>query len=133
VGAMTETVAHSSGLAIHCACEQLDGVLPKKTEIHVYRIIQEALSNAVRHASATEIVLQVKKHSGYVEFALTDNGRGFAVPAGHRHPLSNSRDTRMDGFGLSSMHERARIIDGSLRIISSEGSGTTVQLTVPYS
>ena len=49
---MTETVAHASGLAIHCACEQLDGLLPKQTEIHVYRIIQEALSNAVRHASA---------------------------------------------------------------------------------
>jgi len=133
VGAMAETVAHSSGLAIHCTCEQLEGVLPKQTEIHVYRIIQEALSNAVRHASATEIVLQVKKHSAYVEFAVTDNGRGFALSAGQCHPLSNSRDTRMDGFGLSSMHERARIINGSLRIISSEGSGTTVQLTVPYS
>jgi signal transduction histidine kinase/sugar lactone lactonase YvrE len=132
VGAMTETVAHSSGLAIHCACEQLDGVLPKQTEIHVYRIIQEALSNAVRHASATEIILDVRKNSGHVEIAVTDNGRGFVVPAGQRHPHSKPRDTRTDGFGLSGMKERARIIDGSLRIISSEGSGTTVRLTVPY-
>ncbi len=133
VGAMTETVAHASGLAIHCACEQLDGLLPKQTEIHVYRIIQEALSNAVRHASATEIMLEVKKNSGHLELTVTDNGRGFAVPSGQRHPPSNPRDARMDGFGLSSMKERARIIDGSFRIISSEGSGTTVQLTVPYS
>jgi signal transduction histidine kinase/ligand-binding sensor domain-containing protein len=133
VGAMTETVAHASGLTIHFDCERLDGLLPKETEIHVYRIIQEALSNAVRHASATEIMLQVKKDSGQVEIAITDNGRGFNIPAGQRHPPFTSQKKSTNGFGLSSMNERARIIGGSLRITSSQGSGTTVRLTVPHS
>ena len=133
VGAMTETIAHSSGLTIHCTCEHLDGLLPKQTEIHVYRIIQEALSNAVRHASATEIMVQVKKDSDRMEIAITDNGRGFTILADQRRPPSTPQEISTHGFGLSSMNERARIIGGSLRIISSQGSGTTVRLTVPQS
>jgi signal transduction histidine kinase len=130
---MTETLAHSTGVTIHCACEHLDGLLPKETEIHVYRIIQEALSNAVRHASATEIMLHVKTNPGQVDIAVTDNGRGFIVAASQRPPRSDPQKDSANGFGLSSMNERARIVGGSLRITSLPGSGTTVRLTVPHS
>ena len=133
VGAMTETLAHSTGVTIHCVCEHLDGLLPKETEIHVYRIVQEALSNAVRHASATEIMLHVTKNPAQVDIAVTDNGRGFTVRADQPLPHSNSQKNSAHGFGLSSMNERARIIGGSLRITSLPGSGTTVRLTVPHS
>lgn len=133
VMAMTQNIAHSSGLSINCLCENVDGILPKEKEIHVYRIIQEALSNIVRHAKATNVTLRAHRKSGNVEISVTDDGRGFALESGATRAVSPRHEEGTYGFGLSSMTERARIIGAVFDIRSSPGSGTTIQLTVPHS
>jgi signal transduction histidine kinase len=133
VKAMTQNIAHSSGLSIHYTCENVDGILPKEKEIHVYRIIQEALSNIVRHAKATNVTLQAQQHPGNVEISVTDDGRGFVQESGPMRAVSSRYEEGRHGFGLSSMAERARIIGATFDIRSSPVSGTTVHLTVPHS
>jgi signal transduction histidine kinase len=133
VEAMTSTVGHSSGLTIECTCDDVDGLMPKEVEIHIYRVIQEALSNVVHHAEATKVTVLVRRHPNLIEVMVTDNGHGFVHEAGLTKPSLHAPVKRRLGFGLSSMEERARIISGTLTIASSPGSGTTVGLTCPYS
>lgn len=131
--AMTETIAHSAGITVHCTHDDIDPLLPKEKGIHVYRIIQEALSNVIRHARATEVSVEVKKSTGCIRVAVIDNGVGFLHQAGSIDFSARPPDERMHGFGLSSMSERARIIGGALTITSSPGTGTKVGLSVPFS
>jgi two-component system NarL family sensor kinase len=130
---MTENIAHSSELSIDCSCEKVDALLSKEMEIHVYRIIQEALANVVRHAKASKVTLKVQRHSGNIEIAVSDNGQGFIVDPGSIRTFSSQGKDGPHGLGLTSMTERARIIGGKLSITSSLGSGTTIHLTIPLS
>ncbi len=133
IEAMTENLSRVSRLAIDRSCDNIDHVMPKEVEIHVYRIIQEALANVVRHASAKKVNLQVRKTSGSIEVTITDDGKGFNMgEAKARKPSPRSPGTT-HGFGLSSMSERARIIGATLTIDSAPGSGTTVHISVPSS
>jgi len=128
IEAMMDKLRRTSALEIEGSFEALDGDLPKETELHLYRILQEGLTNIVRHASASRVRLSVKKNFGVVEVFLVDDGKGFDVSdpyggkigAGARH-----------GFGLASMAERARIFGGVVKIESSPGMGTTVHVIVP--
>ena len=98
------------------------GLLPPQAEIAFYRIAQEALNNVGKHAHATrvDIVLEVRDSS--VVMVLEDDGVGFDVA---------DRQAGEKGFGISSMHERAMLIGGTLDIESSPGRGTTVYLRCP--
>lgn len=90
-------------------------------EGEVYRIVQEALNNAVKHAGASTIAVRIDTADG-VHVVVTDDGKGFdpkALPVRAKH------------LGLTSMEERARRIGGRLRIESSPGRGTSVTLEVP--
>ena len=130
---MTDNLSRSSGLAIHRSCDNIDRLLPKEIEIHVYRIIQEALSNVVRHASAKNVNVEVKKNAGSIEITVSDDGKGFdANGAMERKPI-HAPGEGLHGFGLSSMAERVRIIGGTMKIESRVGSGTMVQVSLPYS
>lgn len=131
VEAMIEKVSHSSAIPIQCVCEQIDTFLPKGSEIHLYRIIQESLSNIVKHAGATSALVEIRRKSGSVEVKVGDNGRGFdlaeftTATSLHRGPTEISR-----GFGIASLSERARIIGAKLKIDSLPDRGTTVILTI---
>lgn len=88
----------------------------------VYRIAQEAMHNALRHAGAARIDMSLVSHQGKVVLEIRDDGAGFdpvrADAAGRR-------------LGLSSMRERARAAGGKLEVTSTAGRGTTVRLAVP--
>ena len=129
IEAMVDTIRHSSGLTVDLDCDDVDRTLPKETRIHVYRIIQEALSNAVRHARATKITVQLRNTTETVRAIVSDNGRGMVEDL--REAPAPPEGQRRHGFGLSSMNERARIIHGTLHITPTSGSGTTVTLMVP--
>jgi signal transduction histidine kinase len=131
VEAMTENISHSSRLRIECSCDKLNHQLPKEFEIHVYRIIQEALSNIVRHASAQNVKVEVREDQKSIGVIIKDDGCGFDVREfrGGHAPKQTGDVAR--GFGLASMMERARIIGGTLMIESSPTSGTTIHLTLP--
>ncbi len=88
----------------------------------VYRIAQEAVHNALRHADASRVDVDLVFHNGFVTLEVTDDGRGF-------DPLAAGEATRR--LGLSSMRERARTAGGRLTVSSQPDGGTTVRLEVP--
>jgi len=131
VEAMTETLSRSTGLTITTCCDAVDHLLPKETEIHVYRIMQEALTNVVRHAAAKNVQVQVRNNCDSIEITVADDGKGFNMDkAPKRRPFPPSTNG-FHGFGLSTMTERARIIGGTINIESVPAAGTTVHVSVP--
>jgi len=95
------------------------GELPQEVEVVVYRVAQEALTNAARHANAKNIEIELGRQDSRVVLEVTDDGRGFAFAE------------EAKGLGLSGMRERALLVDGTLEIDSRPGKGTTVRLEVP--
>lgn len=95
--------------------------LPAVREEAAYRIAQEALHNALRHAAPSRVTVAVRAGDGSVVLEIVDDGRGF-------DPRAPSRQ-----FGLASMRERARAAGGRLDVLSRPGAGTTVRLEVPAS
>jgi two-component system, NarL family, sensor kinase len=94
--------------------------LPPAVEVGLYRIAQEALQNALRHAAASRIFLRLETSSDRVRLVVQDDGKGF--PEGS---ASTSR------FGLVGMRERARLLGGSFQVESSPGAGTRITAEVP--
>jgi signal transduction histidine kinase len=92
------------------------GGLPPDTENHLFRLIQEAVNNVVKHAKATEVAIEFSSSSAEASVLVSDNGVGFDMNA--REPDH--------GFGLFSMRQRAESIGAKLAIVSARGKGTQV-------
>lgn len=92
--------------------------LPHDTELVVYRVAQEALTNAVRHARAGRVELSLLRLGDAVVLEVVDDGIGFDGPVSA-------------GTGVSGMRDRAGLVGGSLEIVSSRGHGTATRLRVP--
>ena len=95
--------------------------LDDDSQLVVYRVAQEALSNATRHSDAGHVTVTLRRGDadGNVELEVSDDGRGFAF------------DESEGGLGIGGMRERALLIGGELTIESRPGHGTTVRLRVP--
>jgi signal transduction histidine kinase len=93
-------------------------VIGKNKAIFLYRMIQEGLHNIVKHARADKVTMRIFEKNNEVYIELSDNGKGFDVNEPGFTP----------GIGLSSMQQRAAMIDANLTILSERGSGTTLQL-----
>jgi signal transduction histidine kinase len=96
------------------------GVLPPEHETAIYRIVQEALTNVVKHASAKHVSIVVASTRDAVRAVVEDDGVGFA--RGH---------VRENALGLVGMRERAQLLGGRLEVESSPGAGTTVVVEIP--
>ncbi len=111
---------------VHAATVSFDGGplprLPAAVEQAVYRVVQEALHNALRHANARSITVHVGREAGQVVAEVRDDGAGF-------DPGAQERASRR--LGLASMRDRARAVGGRLVGHSRPGGGTTVRLEVP--
>jgi signal transduction histidine kinase len=97
-------------------------VLRAGAKRQVLRIAQEALANAVRHAGAATVDVRLADHDGVLELEVSDDGAGFDPVA----PALRGRH-----LGLTSMDERAALLDGTLEVRSQPGAGTTVSLRMP--
>jgi signal transduction histidine kinase/ligand-binding sensor domain-containing protein len=100
--------------------ENFDADLPGDQGILVYRIVQEATSNILKHSGAGKASITVTRSAGTISIAVTDDGRGFAMDGA----------TRL-GFGLRGIAERVRMLNGRLGIDSSPGKGTTLSFEIP--
>ena len=98
----------------------VDGRLQPEAETTLYRVVQEALSNVVKHAAATHVSVVVAKREGTVVATVDDDGRGF-----------DERDVREDALGLVGMRERLALLGGTLQIESAPGAGTTISAQLP--
>lgn len=99
--------------------------LPAAIETALYRIAQEALTNVARHAGARSVSLLLEARHGFVTLIVEDDGRGFDVAS----CMSGARDNRC--LGVFGMRERAALLEGTLTIESTPGSGTTVFVEIP--
>jgi two-component system sensor histidine kinase UhpB len=91
--------------------------LPHETELVLYRVAQEALTNAARHADPRQVELSLLRVGDRIVLEVTDDGCGF--------------DPSTSGAGLRGMEERSRLASGTFRITTAPGRGTTVRLAVP--
>ncbi|MET7494969.1 sensor histidine kinase [Streptomyces sp900116325] len=110
--------------------------LTSEAQAHVYRIVQEALTNAVKHAQPTRITVTMEADHHAVTLTVADNGHGMPQPPDSRRWPALRAATPpapiVRGVGLSAMHERADLIDAQLTLRSVPGKGTTITLRVPH-
>jgi len=124
IRASVSQVSADSSILFAIRVEEIDGLFDKEAEIHVYRIVQETVTNVVKHSAATEAAVVIKKRSAAVIVSIRDNGRGF-------DPAKTSPQPRDVGYGLIGIADRARILGGTLTIDSRLGEGTSLTVEVP--
>jgi signal transduction histidine kinase len=102
------------------AASGVDGLRPDG-KLALYRITQASLRNVERHAGASDVSVRLWRQDGWAVIEISDNGRGFDRGNPQWRP----------GVGLASMEERARLLGGELRVVSTPGKGTTVVARIP--
>ena len=121
IEAYARTLGDANGIAIEVQAEDVKGALNDESEIATYRIVQEALSNVIRHSQATRATVYLRRSPDGVVVTIDDNGVGFATEDTLRSPRS---------LGLFGMQERASYLGGDVEIRSGQ-TGTTVEVKIP--
>jgi signal transduction histidine kinase len=116
---LAETFQARSGLETLVQAN-LSGRLPPEVETVLYRVVQEALTNIVKHAGAEHVSIVIRSREKSVAATIDDDGRGFAA-----------EDVRAEALGLLGMRERLALVGGTLEVESSRDSGTTIAAQVP--
>jgi len=101
--------------------------LPDNVRLALFRVLQQSLANVVRHAEATEVRIHFSFDAEETHLEITDNGRGFNVPA------TWIEFVRQEHFGLAGAAERVNALGGVFKVESQPGSYTTVRVTIPWS
>jgi signal transduction histidine kinase len=123
--ALVRHVSETSPLEFACNVDAIDGSFPGDGEINIYRIVQEGVTNVVKHSQATEAAVVLRRDAGHLVISIRDNGRG--SQSGDR-PDPDGRT----GFGLSGMAERARIMGGKMEVETANERGFNINVTIPF-
>jgi PAS domain S-box-containing protein len=110
-----------SGIACEVSFAPNDIVLDGERSTTIFRIIQEALTNVIRHAEATKVRIRLERGDGRILLKVEDNGKG----------ITKSQSSAHSSFGLIGIRERARFLGGEAKIEGSEGKGTSVSVSLP--
>jgi signal transduction histidine kinase len=119
LGTRLYAVEQRAGLKADFQAE-IEGRLPLEIEDGLYRIAQEALNNALKHAQAGHVMVRISRASGIVKLEIADDGDGFEPDSVRNH----------GGMGLSNMGARASQLGGQLFIQSRPGEGTQIKVEV---
>jgi signal transduction histidine kinase len=120
---LAEGVSRRSGLRIAIE-DSPEGRLPEPIEAALYRVAQESLTNAVKHARATKVTIRFRHEAAKISCDIRDDGVGFNAKL-----IETSTDER--GFGLIGIRERAGSLGGTLEINSAPGAGTELIISIP--
>lgn len=115
---LTREFAQRSNIEVESSLEQVE--LPDATQLTVYRIVQESLTNIGKYASASRVVVSVHNYPTYVAVQIQDNGSGFDM-----------HSVRPNSHGLAGMRHRVEAAGGRLTVTSSLGDGTTISAVIP--
>lgn len=124
IEAMVQKLDKSSSTRISTDLDRISRSLSPAAETSIYRIVQEGLSNVVKHAEATEALVALKTRESELVITISDNGKGI------NRSRTNGTGGGGGGFGLAGIAERARIIGGSVVIDSEPGRGTVLTLSM---
>ena len=111
----------TSGIAVSCEADERASELSRGAALALFRILQEALGNAAKHAAAKRIAVRLTRSNSSVTLSVSDDGVGF-----DRSLIDTSR-----GLGLITMRERASQLNGTFEYDSAPGRGTTIRVTIP--
>lgn len=123
--ALVARADESSSVRLTADIADIDGLWDKDAEVCIYRIVQEGLSNILKHADAQNARIRMQPQNGDVFLSIEDDGKGF--------PAENADDAGAleSGFGLKGMAERAEILGGSMSLSSLPGEGTKIEILLP--
>jgi len=117
-----EQFSSASGIPVECHADDSVGELSRGAALALFRIVQEALGNAAKHAQASRITVRLTRADGTVTLSVADDGTG----------LDRSRLATGGGLGLVMMRERASQLNGTFDIKSVPGRGSTIRVTIPF-
>lgn len=115
--------ARRTGVRVKVTCGPLTVPLPPATELALYRIVQEALKNAGKHARARHVTVDLSQQTGFAQMAISDDGIGF--------DLTRLSGKRRAGLGLLGMRERATHVSGDFTVKSARRAGTMIRVRLP--
>jgi signal transduction histidine kinase/streptogramin lyase len=121
-----EQVADASGIHFIVELDDVDDVLAPEAEINVFRIVQEAANNIMKHSMASEARVSIRRLDGTLKIDIEDDGRGLPLSRGVHHHLAEGI-----GLGLRSIGERLEMLGGEHEIRSAPGAGTRLLATIP--
>ena len=120
VESLLERIEQTAGVSAHLRCDLGEDRLPVALEDGAYRIVQEALTNVVKHSGASQVDVSLVRAGPMLEVAVRDNGRGIDPDAGGT-----------TGFGLIGMRERVQLLGGELGLVPGQPSGTVIEAYLP--
>ncbi len=118
---LARTVSTTNQLAIDVQDFGLENRIPNELEITIFRIIQELVTNIVKHAQATEASISLTQHDNELNIMVEDNGKGFKV----------GKLKEKDGMGLGNIERRVEHLEGTMEVDSAQGRGTSVSIDIP--
>ncbi len=121
---LLEEVAKNSDLQVSCSCALEEFEMPEDIEVALYRIAQEGLTNIMRHASAKQVRILLKRTGSGIQLSVEDDGIGFDP-----NHLPGTQGKRH--LGLISMRERAEMLGGILDVYTAPHKGTMIQVFIP--
>lgn len=120
---LARTTSEASGLDVILELGDEEPELDPQTETLIFRIVQESLTNTIKHAGATRSRVVLHRHDGKLEISISDNGKGFDA--------GSALGVAENGFGVRGMRDRAELFGGKLDVKSAPDEGTLVTLILP--
>ena len=117
-----QQIDENTTLFISSEIDNIDNIFTPEQEVNIYRIIQESLSNILKHAKAEAGKVMVKRNENGVLISIKDNGTGFSFPEKFRNTRS---------LGLKTLMERTKFLNGQMKIHSKKNNGTLVEFKFP--
>ena len=124
LGSMFRDLREVYGFTVRASLDPVDGEVDASTALALYRIVQEAVTNVLKHAGVDEATVKLKSAGEVVIAEIRDEGRGFELPDSGAEPDRSH-------VGLVAMRERAALIGGDVTVDASPGKGTLVRAVVP--
>lgn len=126
VKSLLDIISRSTPLQLSSDLDSIDGLLPRDAESGIYRIVQEGLTNVLKHAQATEACVAIKRVGAQLIVRVTDNGHGNGNGSG-KH--AGKKAMNRAGFGLTGIAHRARMLGGAYDFHSGSEGGSVLQVT----
>ncbi|GHC57425.1 sensor histidine kinase [Ulvibacter litoralis] len=117
---LSDEVGESGTLTMETSLKSIDGLLNPNEELHLFRMIQELLSNSIKYANATKITLILSSTENIVSLQYKDDGKGF----------NYSDALNAKGLGMIGLENRASILNANLKMESSPGNGVSAKITL---
>ncbi|MGD8780699.1 MAG: sensor histidine kinase [Ignavibacteria bacterium] len=125
VSMMINRVSNSSNIKFSYTAEDVDTCLNEKKQINLFRILQEAINNIIKHSNAQTASLSITKHNEELLITVKDDGIGFDIN-------TLTANSGRPHFGLSGIKERVKLLNGEFIINSKPNKGTELELRIPY-